>query len=127
MFTSLDLKNCCSSIPTKSIKVGIRLMLIISQYLKKKSIFQPISKREKFSENASYIVTVKSASEEPFFKQLNVTWDIAMINVTDLPQSISYLIEVKTLNDIGESIDSSRITTPLYDSGTISCGGCKNA
>ncbi|XP_076089215.1 oncostatin-M-specific receptor subunit beta-like isoform X1 [Mytilus galloprovincialis] len=78
---------------------------------------RPISKREKFSENASYIVTVKSASEDPFFKQLNVTWDIAMINVTDLPQSISYLIEVKTLNDIGESIDSSRITTPLYDSG----------
>ncbi|CAG2226942.1 unnamed protein product [Mytilus edulis] len=79
---------------------------------------KPISKREKFSENAVYTVTVKSASEEPFFKQLNVTWDIAMINVPGLPQKLtSYLIEVKTVNDIGESIDSSRITTPLYDSG----------
>ncbi|XP_063420776.1 uncharacterized protein LOC134705990 [Mytilus trossulus] len=79
---------------------------------------KPISKREKFSENAVYTVTVKSASEEPFFKQLNVTWDIAMINVPGLQQKLtSYLIEVKTVNDIGESIDSSRITTPSYDSG----------
>ncbi|XP_052103706.1 uncharacterized protein LOC127737155 isoform X2 [Mytilus californianus] len=79
---------------------------------------RPISKREKFSEKAFYTVTVYSTSEGPVFRQLNVSWDIAMIEVTRPQKNLtSYLIEVKTVNDIGESIDSSRITTPLYDSG----------
>lgn len=78
---------------------------------------RPISKREKFSEKAFYTVTVNSTSEGSVNRQFDVPWDIATINVTNLPQNLSYLIEVKTVNDIGESIDSSRIATPLYDSG----------